>query len=205
MEEEGVDRRYAGALEKSWEELVQRDLEELAELSGGTSEEDKLNVDILNQTAVVDRSSRTITWSDGSDIDDDIKVLLLHYILRSAGRVEGKLASYREFQGGDLYYSVFQGRAILPLIKSFGERAEALAAAGEKLGGSRAARGDASVDLQFFPFVPINVTVWEGDDEVPASANILFDSIVGSVMPAEDLAHLSAELVKMLRDADRGE
>lgn len=203
MEEEDVDHRYARALEKSWEEFSQRDLEELAELSGGTLEGDKLNVDILNRTAVVDPSSKTIAWSDGSDIDDDVKVLLLHYILRSAGRVEGKPASYREFPGGELYYSVFQGRAIMPLIKTFGERAEALATAGEKLGASRAPRGDASIDLRFFPYVPINITVWEGDDEVPASANILFDSIVGSVMPAEDLAHLSAELVKMLRDADR--
>jgi len=203
MEEEGVDQRYAGALETSWEDFFQRELEELAELSGGTLEGDKLNVGILNRTAVVDPSSRTITWSDGSDIDDDVKVLLLHYMLRSAGRVEGRLASYREFPGGELYYSVFHGRAIVPLIRTFGERAEALAIAGEKLGASRASRGDASIDLRFFPYVPINVTVWEGDDEVPASANILFDSIVGSVMPAEDLAHLSAELVEMLMEADR--
>lgn len=200
-EETQIDHRYAGAIEKGWDELQNRKLVELAELSGGSIEGDKLKIRILNRTAMADIKDRDLKWQDGSEIDDDLKVLFLHYLTRAEGKIDGKWASYREFEGGNLYYSVFQGRAIAPLIQTFGEDPEALLRAGERLGGDSTERGDASVNFNFFPYLMINVTVWEGDEEVPASANILFDSSTGRMLPAEDLAHLCADLISMLRAA----
>jgi len=200
-EKEEIDHRYAGAIEQGWEQLERVDPKDLAELSGGTLSDKILELDILNRRARIDLDANEIKWSDGEDLPDDLKVLLLHYLLRAEGKIDGSWKSYREIEGGDLYYSVFQGRAILPLTSIFGENLDALVKASESLGGEKKGRGDASFDFKFFPYLLINVTLWEGDEEVPPSMNILFDTAAGRVLPTEDLAHLSAELVHLLKNA----
>jgi len=193
------DKRYSGALAKAWEEIESRDLSDISALSGGAIKGRTLEIDILDRRSIVDPESKGIIWADGSDMEDDLKVLLLHYLLGAEGKIDDKWASYREFEGGNLYYSVFHGRAIMPLISSFGEDPEGFAKAGEAIGGNKVSRGDVSLNFRFFPFLLINITLWEGDEEVPASANIIFDSATGRILPAEDLAHLSAELVQMIK------
>ena len=172
------DRRYSDSIAKSWENLSNRDLAELSD-------------------------SKRIFWEDGINAEQDLQVVLLHYLIRAEGKIDGKWISYRDIEGGNLYYSVFQGRALRPLVATFGEEPEKLLKAGLQLGGVMAQRGDASVDLRFFPFAQVNVTVWKGDDEVPSNANILFDSATGRMLPAEDLAHLSADLVHALIAASK--
>lgn len=197
------DHRYSDSIAKSWEDLDNRDLSELSELSGGILDGRRLKLKVLADTIVLDFDSKRIFWEDGRNVEQDLQVVLLHYLVRAEGKTDGKWSSYRDIEGGNLYYSVFQGRALRPLIATFGEEPEKLLRAGLKLGGTKAQRGDASVDIRFFPFALVNVTVWKGDDEVPSNANILFDSATGRMLPAEDLAHLSADLVHALIDASK--
>lgn len=192
------DRRYSDSIAKSWEEISSRDLAELSELSGGTLDGRRLRLKVLADTVILDFDSKEILWQDGRNVEQELQVVLLHYIIRAEGKIDGKWISYRDVEGGNLYYSVFHGRALRPLILTFGEEPEKLVNAGLRLGGTVVQRGDASVDLHFFPFALVNVTVWKGDEEVPSNANILFDSATGRMLPAEDLAHLSADLVHAL-------
>lgn len=192
------DRALRGAIDEAVGELKTRDPAQLAGISGGKLEGNKLITPMLNGSLVLDLGSGDVVTSEGEPANPDTKVLLLHYVLSAQGALDGKWASYREFVGGDLYYSVFYGRAILPLVARFGEKISDLDRAGTALGGSKVGRGDVSYDFLFFPYLLLNVTVWEGDDEVPASANILFDSAAGQTLPAEDLAHLAANLTNML-------
>lgn len=190
-----ADRRFADAIAKAWDDLKTRDSPSLAESSGGRLVGKELWIRHLNSEAVLDPDSGELRWADGSEMEGDFKVVLLHYLQKADGRIDGQWISYRELEGGALYYSVFQGRAIIPLIKSFGERPEVLLESAEKLGGKAMKRGDASVDFPFFPFLLVNVTIWKGDDEVPSSANILFDGATRRILPAEDVAHLAADLI----------
>ena len=159
---------------------------------------------MLNDTLTSDFETRKIAFSDGRAVEEDIQVLLLHYLTRAEGKIDGTWCSYRDIEGGNLYYSVFQGRALRPLIREFGESPERLLKAGTLLGGTETRRGDASVDLRYFPYALVNVTIWKGDEEVPSNANILFDSAISRILAAEDLAHLSADLVEKLIAASRG-
>jgi hypothetical protein len=197
------DHRYSEAISRSWQELSDRDLRELSELSGGSINEKRILLRMLNDTLIVDFETRGISSSDGRAVDDDIQVLLLHYLMRADGKIDGTWCSYRDIEGGNLYYSVFQGRALRPLVREFGENPERLIRAGTLLGGIETRRGDASVDLQYFPYALVNVTIWKGDEEVPSSANILFDAAMSRIFGAEDLAHLSADLVEKLIAASR--
>lgn len=190
--------RFGAAISKAIEELRARDIQLTASSSGGFVLDDGLAISVLTKKALVVLDAGTVRWDDGSEPEDDLKVILLHYLLGSSGRVDGRWMSFRELESGNLYYSVFQGRALGPLLSTFGPKPELLVGAAVKLGGSRVERGDVSFDFSFFPYLKVNVTVWEGDEEVPPSANILFDTAAGRTLGAEDIAHLAEDLVEML-------
>ena len=76
------------------------------------------------------------------------------------------------------------------MIKRFGKSAKSFQEAGKRLGGEPAEVGDASFNLQAFPRVPLQYVLWEGDEEFPASAQLLFDSSVDHYLPLEDIVVL---------------
>ena len=190
--------RYIAAIVNAFVELNARDIESVASNSGGIVSGSELRIAVLDRTALVDTDVGTVRWDDGTEPDDTLKVILLHYLLGADGRIDGEWMSFREFESGNLYYSVFHGRALVQLISAFGSNPSRLAAASVKLGGTRVERGDASFDFLFFPYLRMNVTIWRGDDEVPASANILFDAAAGRILGAEDLAHLAEDIAETL-------
>lgn len=190
--------RYIAAIAKAFVELKARDIESVASNSGGVVSGTELRVAVLDRTALVDTDVGTVRWDDGTEPEDTLKVILLHYLLGADGRIDGEWMSFREFESGNLYYSVFHGRALVQLISAFGSNPSRLAAASVKLGGTRVERGDASFDFLFFPYLRMNVTIWRGDDEVPASANILFDAAASRILGAEDLAHLAEDIAETL-------
>jgi hypothetical protein len=190
--------RFTAAIAKSLGELSARDIELVASNSGGVVSGGELRVAVLDRTALVDIAAGSVIWDDGTELEDTLKVILLHYLLQADGRIDGKWMSFREIESGNLYYSVFHGRALVRLISAFGSDLARLVAASVKLGGARVERGDASFDFMFFPYLKMNITIWNGDDEVPASANILFDAAAGRILGAEDLAHVAEDIVETL-------
>lgn len=193
-----VRERFSSAVSEAVSALRARDLQEIASRSGSRLERGRIVTKVLDREMVIDAEHGEMAWSDGSAPDSDIKVLVLHYLLGVKGPPGAGWRSFREFEGGALYYSVFHSRALVPLISRFGADPAVLRAAALRLGGVEVSRGDASFDFWFFPNLLVNVTLWAGDSEVPASANILFDPSVGEYMGAEDLAHISEGLVEML-------
>ena len=129
------------------------------------------------------------------------QVLILHYLLGSRHQnfiVSPRWASYREIPGASFYYSAFVKRAVNPLKNTFGENIAGFKQAAERLNGKPVAPGDAAFEFRPFPGVPLQLVLWEGDEEFPAEANILFDAAVGSILSPEDIAWLAGMLVYRL-------
>ena len=119
------------------------------------------------------------------------RILLLHYLIRADGSpVTGKWVGYKDIPGGLLYASVFARRVTDPLLRRFGRAAKWLEEAGIQLGGQSGEVGDASFFLQAFPFIPLQYVLWEGDDEFPPSAQLLFDASVDHYLSLEDIVVL---------------
>ena len=55
--------------------------------------------------------------------------------------------------------------------------------------------GDHSVSLLALPKVPVSLILYEGDDEFPPEANILFDKSISLILSAEDTAWLAGMVV----------
>jgi hypothetical protein len=102
----------------------------------------------------------------------------------------GKWVGYKDIPGGLLYASVFARRVTDPLVRRFGRSAKRFKEAGIQLGGETAGVGDASFTLKVFPFIPVQYVLWEGDDEFPPAAQLLFDSSVDHYLSLEDIVVL---------------
>ena len=127
------------------------------------------------------------------------QVLLLHYMQGcNAKTVTGNWISYREIPGASFYFAAFVKRAINPLKKVFGQNIGGLYEAGAEIGAEKMKFGDAGLQLNVLPKTPLQLILWQGDDEFPAEANILFDEITGDIISPEDAAWLAGMVVYRL-------
>jgi hypothetical protein len=119
------------------------------------------------------------------------RILLLHYLIRADGNpLTGRWVAYKDIPGGLLYAGVFARRVTEPLQRKFGKSAKSFKEIGLRSGGEPVGVGDASFMLQAFPYVPLQYVLWEGDEEFPASVQLLFDASVEHYLSLEDVVVL---------------
>jgi hypothetical protein len=127
------------------------------------------------------------------------QLLILHYLLTSKGTPpSGKMISFQEFKVGAAYYPSFFLRAIKPLFDHIGETPEILLVKAAEMGGKKNNLGDYSIDIPAFPRIFLTYVIRKGDEEFPASANILFDTTVLDYLPLEDIVILCQSITSRL-------
>ncbi len=133
------------------------------------------------------------------------QVLILHYLMaESTKKLTGNWIAYREITEASFYFSAFVKRAIDPLKKVFGRNIPGLSKTAKYTNGKAIDFGDVAFEFKVFPKVPLQLILWEGDDEFPPEANILFDETIGEILSPEDVAWLSGMLVYRLIALSRG-
>lgn len=125
--------------------------------------------------------------------------LFLFYLQTADGApFAGKWIALRELPDGLFYHQAYQGYSGNRLARSIGNRVEAFARAAEKLGGQKLALGDAAYAFDALPRVRVAVVYYAGDDDFPATANVLFDESASHYLPTDGLAQLGSALVDRL-------
>ena len=125
---------------------------------------------------------------DAEELSLRERVLVLHYLAEASGSPpSGRQITYRDLPGGIVYYPTFAKRTVDQLVRHFGGCPELLAPAAEAIGGAAVELGDSGVVIPAFSRVPITLVLWHGDDEFPASANLLFDGNITDYLQAEDV------------------
>jgi hypothetical protein len=183
-----VETRYGSALQEAWDRLTNLDLERIARNSLSSLMDAGVEVRFLGAIYLVRPTERRVE-TEGEDADPFTSILILHYLLGcGSDHPTGNLITFWEIPGGDIYHSSFRRRAIDTLAKAIGSSAERLLKVGKRLGASIQIIGDASVRIDAFPKLPVTVVFWEGDQEIPGSANILFDETAPRLLAMEDLS-----------------
>jgi len=127
------------------------------------------------------------------------KILLCHYLLHASGEPPtGELITFRQIPDGHFYFDAFQRRARDPFLATFGERPDLFRRCGEMLGGREVDAGDVGLAFRVLPRIAIQLVLWQGDDEFPPEAGILFDANLQRELAVEDVAVLSGMLVYRL-------
>ncbi len=188
-------KNYQQSFDLASASLKEKDLRERAEKAGAHYEKDqdeeRILIPFFSEPYTI-RLPQVEVFSPGKKTVSLVtRALLLHYLLKADGTLPtGKWSSYKDIPGGLLYAGVFGRRVTEPLLKRFGRSARLFREAGTRLGGQLAELGDASFILHAFPRVSLEYVLWEGDDEFPPSAQLLFDSSVDHYLALEDIVVL---------------
>ena len=99
---------------------------------------------------------------------------------------EGEWKTFREMPWGEMYIQPYTGRVLTRSAFTFGTRIAKFRAAAEKLGGLPVKNGDAGFEFDVVGPYRMRILVWEGDDEFPPNAQVLYTDNFAAGFSAED-------------------
>ena len=115
------------------------------------------------------------------------QTFLLRYLLEGKAVADtGAWLTFREMPWGELYIKPYTGRVLTRAAFTFGTRIAAFRAACEKMGAMPVNHGDAGFQFDFISGYRMQILVWEGDDEFPPNAQVLYSDNFGGGFAAED-------------------
>ena len=131
-----------------------------------------------------------ITWPTYSITPNTVlpvQTFLLRYLLESKTVAwKGTWKTFREMPWGEMYITPYTGRVLTRAAFTFGTRVAAFKAACEKMGAMALPHGDAGYQFDFIGGYRIQIMVWEGDDEFPPSAQVIYSDNFEEGFGAED-------------------
>ncbi len=125
--------------------------------------------------------------------------MFFYYFLTADGTpLAGKWLAFRELPGGMFYHQAYQGYSGDRLAKAIDNRAGVFERAAKTLGGVRLDVGDAAFAFDALPRVRVAAVYYAGDEDFPASANVLFDASAIHYLPTDALGGVGSALVDRL-------
>ena len=132
------------------------------------------------------------------------KIFMVRYLSEKAkAPSSGKFLTYREVPWGEVYFRQFQGRCLMRLAFSYGNKLEAFKKVMTAMGAKPLEQGDCAFELEFMEGFFIRLILWEGGDEFPPSSQILFSDNFAVTFAAEDLAVAGDICINMMKAVER--
>lgn len=156
-----------------WNDLSERDPQEIALRTGARYEEGAYHLNFLDRTLVLDPSRRQAEVAGAPQTDSGFRLCLtaLLYLLKIDPVLLGPAISPLELPGGATFFRGHHGIPSRALEERFGRDVAGFVAAGKKLHGEIKPAGDATIALQVFPGLVVEVILWQADDEFPAQVS----------------------------------
>lgn len=191
-----LHRRFQQALERARAEWAAADPARCAALAGAQMTDAGISVPYFGRPHLVTHPGGVAYVQAGAAAEEppreahpSIQIVLLHYLLTADGTPPAdRWATFRELPDGLFYAQAFAGHAEAVLVEKLGADLARFRQAAEALGGQPLALADAAYRFQAFPRLAVAALLWEGDEDFPAQARILFDAHAGHYLPTEDLA-----------------
>jgi hypothetical protein len=110
---------------------------------------------------------------------------------------------FRDLPDGMFYVQAFEGYSGGRLVRELQGGVTAFRRAAEALGGEPLEIGDAGYTFSVLPRVHLALVYWEGDEEFPSQARVLFEDTAAHYMSTDGLAVLGSQLVGRILKASR--
>ncbi len=115
------------------------------------------------------------------------QTFLLRYLLEGKNvKWNGQWKTFREMPWGEMYIQPYTGRVLTRAAFTFGTRIDAFRHAAEKMGATKESHGDAGYEFELVPGYRMQILVWEGDDEFPPNAQVLYSDNFETGFAPED-------------------
>ena len=145
-------------------------------------------VNLLNKRYAIAHPEYAIRDLDGGKEPAlPVQTFLLRYLMESTYTPwEGQWKTFREMPWGEMYIKPYTGRVLTRAAFTFGTRLAAFTQAAEKMGATPVKHGDAGWEFHLIGDYRMQILVWEGDDEFPPNAQILYSDNFAQSFAAED-------------------
>ena len=172
-----------------YEDLFRKlDAAESAERTGAKWDGNEFTVKLLGREFAISHPDYAIRAVDGGAIPPlPTQTFLLRYLLESK-RVSwgGQWKTFREMPWGEMYITPYTGRVLTRAAFTFGFRLGAFKAACEKMGAEAVKHGDAGYRFNLIGDYEMQILMWEGDEEFPPNAQVLYSDNFADGFAAED-------------------
>ena len=148
----------------------------------------EFTVTLLGRTFAISHPDYAIRALDGGPVPPlNVQTFLLRYLLESRDVAwAGEWKTFREMPWGEMYIKPYTGRVLTRAAFTFGTRVAAFRAAAEKMGALPLPHGDAGYQFDLIGGYQMRLLVWEGDDEFPPNAQVLYSDNFADGFAAED-------------------
>ncbi len=151
-------------------------------------DENEFYVNLLGREFAIAHPDYSIRALDGGKLPPlPTQTFLLRYLLESKSIPWlGTWKTFREMPWGEMYIQPYTGRVLTRAAFTFGTRSAAFAAACEKMGAVKLPHGDAGYEFTLIGGYKMQIIVWEGDEEFPPNAQVLYSDNFADGFAAED-------------------
>ena len=151
-------------------------------------DEKEFYVNLLGREYAISHPECVIRAVDGGKLPPlPVQTFLLRYLLESKEVAWcGTWKTLREMPWGEMYIKPYTGRVLTRAAFTFGFKLNAFRAACEKMGAAPVKHGDAGFEFNLIGGYKMQILMWEGDDEFPPSAQILYSDNFAEGFAAED-------------------
>ena len=159
-----------------------------ARLSGVKWDGNEFYVNLIGRDFAISHPDYALRAPDGGALPPlPVQTFLLRYLLEGRDAAwGGTWKTFREMPWGEMYIRPYTGRVLTRAAFTFGTRVDAFRAACEKMGALKLPHGDAGYQFTLLGGYRMQILVWEGDDEFPPNAQIIYSDNFAEGFAAED-------------------
>lgn len=160
----------------------------VSRLSDVSWDGEKFKVTLLGRAFAIAHPEYAITPLEVGKVPPlPTQTFLLRYLMESRDVAwTGSWKTFREMPWGEMYIKPYTGRVLTRAAFTFGTRIDAFRRAAEKLGGIPLSHGDAGYQFTLVGGYQMQILAWEGDDEFPPNAQVLYSDNFAEGFAAED-------------------
>jgi hypothetical protein len=163
-----------------------------------------IHIPFFNSSFTINRHTADITSSSLCKSSECYleKLLILHhlYFHKPDAENSGSMVPFRGIRECADFELAYQKTTIAPFTTYFNQKAELLKKRAIAIGGQISSYGDVSFTINAFPLIPLRFIFWNGDEELPANVNILFDKNIANFIHPESIPVLANFGTKLLMD-----
>ncbi len=145
-------------------------------------------VGLLNRKFAISHPVYAIEAMDGGKLPPlPTQTFLLRYLLEGKSLpAAGQWQTFREMPWGELYIKPYTGRVLTRAAFTFGTRLDAFRKAAQAMGAQEVKHADAGYLFSLIGGYAMQILVWEGDEEFPPNAQVLYSDNFAQGFAAED-------------------
>ena len=176
---------------------------EAAERTGAKWDGNEFYVNLLGREFAIAHPVYALRALDGGKLPPlPTQTFLLRYLLEGKNAAwSGEWKTFREMPWGEMYIKPYTGRVLTRAAFTFGTRVAAFRAAAEKMGAEPVKHGDAGFEFNLIGGYRMRILVWEGDEEFPPNAQILYSDNFATGFAAEDRVVAGDILISTVKSA----